>query len=147
MMKMTDHITFRLTAYLIVAGFLLSTLFGQGTHLHSTFDHFFDHGDIHIYVHSHGYSFDHEHEDGSSYDLKDSHNHPISTLSLKSTRASVPQQNVIQVSQLLFVSVLSVDSESISDDLLLSYLDLPPPDRPLELYHRYSFSLRAPPLG
>lgn len=134
------------TAVLICAGLVFSVLFGQGTHFHSIFDHLFDHGDIHVYVHSHSHSSDHEHDENSGYDLEDSHNHPISTLNLKSVRTSSPQQNVTQLSQ-LFVTVVSVGSESISDDLHPIYLDLPPPDRILTLYHRYSFSLRAPPVG
>ncbi|MDR9407657.1 MAG: hypothetical protein RI573_02335 [Balneolaceae bacterium] len=132
---------------LICAGFTLSILFGQGTHLHSFFDHLFDHGDIHIYVHSHSHSHtpDHEH-DGSIFDLKDSHNHPTSTLNLKSVRTTTLQQNVFQLSQ-SFVGLISVDSGSVMDILNPTYLDLPPPDHISNLFHRYSFSLRAPPVG
>lgn len=131
---------------LIVIGFLLSIMFGQGIHLHTIFDNLFDHGAFHVYVHSHSHSPDYEHEDGFGYDLEDSHNHPISTLNLKSVRTNTPQQNIIQLSQ-SFASVILGNSESTADELNPTYLDLPPPDRISNLYHRYSFSLRAPPVG
>jgi hypothetical protein len=140
-----DQIIKKITAVLICAGLAFSILFGQGTHLHSIFDHLFDHGDVHVYVHSHSHSSDQKHE-GSGYDLEDSHNHPISTLNLKSVRTMTPQQNGFQLSQ-SFVSVISVDSGSITDELNPIFLDLPPPDQISSLYQRYSFSLRAPPLG
>lgn len=146
MKRKADHIIKKITAVLICAGLAFSVLFGQGTHLHSIFDHLFDHGDIHIYVHSHSNSSDHEHDEGTGFDLKDSHNHPISKLNLKSVRTTTSHQNLILLSN-SFAGVISGDSESTADNLLATYLDLPPPDRISNLYQRYSFSLRAPPVG
>lgn len=147
MKRKADHITKKITSALICAGLVFSVLFGQGTHLHSIFDHLFDHGDIHLYVHSHSHSqsADHEHE-GSGYDLEDSHNHPISKLNLKSVRTATHQQNGFQLSP-SFAGVISSDSEFTVDDLHETYLNLPPPDHISSLYQKYSFSLRAPPVG
>lgn len=136
----------KVCANLILIGFSLSILFGQGIHFHTIFDHLFDHGDIHVYVHSHSHSSDHEHDEGTGFDLKDSHNHPIAKLNLKSVRTTTPHQNGFQVSQ-SFAGVISGDSESIADHLHATYLDLPPPYRISDIYHLYSFSLRAPPVG
>lgn len=146
MVDMTEYIAFRQTACLIVAGFFLSTLFGQGTHFHSIFDHLFDHGDIHVYVHAHSHSSDHEHEHGSSYDLEDSHNHPISSLTLKSIRVQTSKPDGIQQSQ-SYLSVVPAGTKSAKNNLIPAYLDLPPPDLIPDLYLFYSFSLRAPPVG
>lgn len=136
----------KVCANLILIGFSLSILFGQGIHFHTIFDHLFDHGDIHVYVHSHSHSADNGRDHGSGYDFEDSHNHPISTLNLKSVRTTTPQHYSIQLTQ-SFVAVISGDIESNADDLQPTYLDLPPPDLISDLYHHYSISLRAPPVG
>lgn len=145
--RKADQIIKKITAAFICAGLAFSVLFGQGAHLHSIFDHLFDHGDIHVYVHSHSHSqsADHEHE-GSGYDFEDSHNHPITKLNLKSVRTTTHQQNGFQLSQ-YFAGVISGDTEPTADELNPTYLDLPPPDLISDLYHSYSFSLRAPPVG
>lgn len=142
---MTDHIAFRQTASLIVAGFFLSIFFGQGTHFHSILSHLFDHGDVHVYVHAHSHSANHEHGHTSGYD-EDSHNHPMSTQSLKSIRTQTSKQDGVQQTQSYF-GVIPVGVKSINNDLIPTYLDLPPPDHISDLYHSYSFSLRAPPVG
>ena len=131
---------------LLIIGLLVSILFGSGMHFHPILNHLFDHGDVHVNVHSHSHSSDHEHDEGTGFDLKDSHNHPIAKLNLKSVRTTTPHQNGLQVSH-SFAGVISVDSESIADHLHATYLDLPPPDRISNIYHHYSFSLRAPPIG
>ena len=138
-----NHI-FRISAKLLIAASFLCVLFGNGTHMHSVFDHFSDHGDIHAYVHAHTAESNHDHT--SEFDEKDTHQHPTATIELEGT---LTHKSVMKVSSDENTSneagVIPVAHSYKTVNPLFS--DLPPPDLIFLSDHFSSHSLRGPPVG
>lgn len=65
----------------MIAASVLCVLFGNGTHLHTVFDHFSEHSDIHIYVHAHPADASHGHT--PEFDDNETHLHPTATVELE----------------------------------------------------------------
>ena len=127
--------------FLILAG-LVCAFFGNGVHIHSFFDHIFDHGDVHLVVHAHSHS-DKAGDDHTSDSENEDHN--VATIDLLGV---ISQSRVISVQNDIFNNSLAnlPKSDFIIDGRKLLYLNLPPPDIQHSSLISVSFSLRAPPL-
>ncbi len=94
-----------LSQFLIAAG-LLCAFFGNGVHIHSFFDHIFDHGDVHLVVHAHSHS-DKAGDDHTS----DSENedHEVATIDLFGV---IAQSRVISVQNDVLQNSLAILPQS-----------------------------------
>jgi hypothetical protein len=141
--KNNRHIVFRLSARLLITAVVLCVLFGNGTHLHTVFDHLSDHGDIHAILHAHPTEAGHSNTDE---DDNDAHDHPTVTVELEGTLA---QKTVHEALTDITIAagagiIPGVHGTDHGNPL---FLDLPPPDL-LVLYGNSSpLSLRGPPTG
>lgn len=137
---------FKLCAKLLIIASMLCVLFGNGTHIHAVFDHIFDHGDVHVFVHSHSDapSQDHNHTDES--DDINTHNHPTATVDLAGTMIQNTTNTFYGTTDIFSASGVS-SSHSISETPNPLFLDLPPPDDLYQSWYFSSYSLRGPPLG
>ena len=144
MISFAKHVVFKQTAYLLIIGSLLIVLFGSGLHLHSVFDHFFGHGDIHTFVHAHPANSDIDHN--PEFDEKDAHQHPTATVDLTGTLTQNSKNNALHLTDIMTVSwVLS--SQLFSQTPAFFFTDLPPPDFLHPSNYFPPLSLRGPPLG
>lgn len=146
MIKLTQKIAFKQTARLLIVASMLCVFFGSGVHIHAIFDHIFDHGDVHAFVHSHSGDRSQNHSHSEEFEDKDTHQHPTATVDLTGT-LSQKTTNKSSTTTDSFSSPGILSSYSISHTPILFYLDLPPPVH-LYLTSQFSFySLRGPPLG
>ncbi|WP_340106195.1 hypothetical protein [Rhodohalobacter sp. 8-1] len=140
------NILFKLTAKLLILASMLCVLFGNGTHIHTVFDHISDHSDVHVFVHSHSGDHSQGHNHTSNFDDIGTHHHPtasvdlVGTMSQKTTITSFDYSDVISAAG-------GLSSLSISETPIPLFLDLPPPDDLYKSWHVSSNSLRGPPLG
>jgi hypothetical protein len=133
----------KITAKLILTAIFICILFGNGLHLHSVFNHLFDHGDIHAYVHIH--SSDSSDEHNPEFDDKDAHQHPTATVQLTGTLTQKTTSKASTNTDIFSVSG-ALSSRKTSQFPRLHYLDLPPLDLFYQSNHFSSLSLRGPPL-
>ncbi len=144
MLKKHNHILYKFSANLLIVASVLCVLFGNGTHVHTVFDQFSDHGDMHVYMHSHHADTNHDHK--SDFDGKDDHQHSTATVDLDGT---LSQKTVYKVltDQNIFTESGEIPSIYSMKELNPLYLDLPPPDFLILPEYFYSSSLRGPPIG
>lgn len=142
--KTHNYILFKLSAKLLIAASVLYVLFGNGTHVHTVFDQFTDHGHIHVYVHAHDADTKHDHNSG--FDGKDDHQHPTATIDLDGTLSQKTVFKVITVEN-IFTEAGVIPSIYSMKEVNPLYLDLPPPDFLISTEYYYTLSLRGPPLG
>lgn len=142
--KKISHILFKLSAYLLIAAIALCVMFGNGTHVHTAFDHFSDHGDIHASVHAH--HADTNYDRVTEFDGKDEHQHHTATVDLVGTfsqKTSLKSfsgiTNILAVGEFSRFHILKEQNPIL--------LDLPPPDLLLPPRHFSSLTSRGPPLG
>lgn len=143
-----SHILFKLSAKLLIAASLFCVLFGNGTHLHSVFDHFLDHGHIHAYVHAHpaDSNYDHNYNYAEEFDREDAHQHPTATIDLEGILAP-KTVDIVFSDEINFTEAGEIPSVHNIKEVNPLFLDLPPPDPLVLSIHFSSFSLRGPPLG
>lgn len=142
--RLKNHIAFKQTATLLIAGSLLCVLFGEGTHLHSVLDHLFDHGDIHTVVHAHSSD---ETTTESAFHGDEKHQHEVSSLDLNGIFIQSGKYK-ITFKQVSVASIPTLDIISLwANQQPPTLFDLPPPERISSQYHSYSFSLRGPPVA
>lgn len=122
----------------------MCVLFGNGTHVHTVSDHLSDHGDKHVYMHSHHADTNHEHK--SEFDGKDDHQHRIATVDLDGT-LSHETVNKVFTDKNILTEAGGIPSIYSMKELNPLYLDLPPPDLIILPDHLNSLSLRGPPIG
>ncbi|MBD3617697.1 MAG: hypothetical protein HUJ22_14155 [Gracilimonas sp.] len=134
----------KFTINLVLIALFLCTLFGNGLHLHSIFNHLFDHGDIHTYVHVHPVDTDHSHN--LEFDDKDAHQHPTATVDLTGTLTQKTTTKAFSERNILFEFVESPRVPKIIDQNP-ELLDLPPPDFINSPEDFPPLFLRGPPLG
>jgi hypothetical protein len=138
------HFLYKSTIKLLIIASVLCVLFGNGTHIHSVFDHFSDHGDLHSYVHAHPADSNHSHN--RELDDKGAHQHPTATIDLAGTLIQKASSKVIVFSNEAYVNVEGVSIHFFRQHNPV-FLDLPPPDFILSPEFDSSLSLRGPPLG
>lgn len=142
--KKINHILFKLSAKLLITAVVLCVLFGNGTHLHTVFNHLSDHVDFHAFVHAH--HVDTNHNSAEEFDKKDTHQHPTvsidleGTLTQKTVHKAYTEENFFTVAG----EFPGVHSTKEVNEI---FLDLPPPDLLILSDHYYSLSLRGPPTG
>lgn len=146
MIELTRKIAFKQTARLLIVASMLCVFFGNGVHVHAIFDHIFDHGDVHAFVHSHSEDQNQNHSHAKEFDDKDTHQHPTATVDLTGT-LSQKTTNKSSTTTDSFSSPGILSSHSVSQTPILLYLDLPPPDLLYKSSHFSFYSLRGPPLG
>ncbi|WP_428236511.1 hypothetical protein [Gracilimonas sp.] len=146
MEKLNNHILFKSAANLVIVASILCVLFGNGLHVHALFDHIFDHGDVHAFVHIHSNEQDQNHSHAKEFDDKDAHRHPTATVELTGT-LNQKTTNKVSTNTELFSSPAVLSSQRTLQSPILLYLDLPPPDHLYQSNHFSSYSLRGPPLG
>lgn len=134
----------KITVKLILTAIFICILFGNGLHLHSVFNHLFDHGDIHAYVHIH--SSDSSDEHNPEFDDKDAHQHPTATVDLTGTLTQKTSNKAFSERNILFEFVESPRVPKIIDQNP-ELLDLPPPDFINSPENSPPLFLRGPPLG
>lgn len=142
-MENNNHILFKLSAKLLIVASVFCVLFGNSTHVHTVFDHFKDHGHIHVYVHAHD-AVNHDHN--SEFDGKDDHQHPTASVELDGT-LSQKTVNKVLIDEIIFTEAGLIPSMYVVKEANPLYLDLPPPDFLILSEYFYSLSLRGPPLG
>jgi hypothetical protein len=136
--KLKGHNVFTAGAQLIVLGCALGILFGKGAHLHSVFDHLFDHGDVHVVVHGHSS------DETSKSD--DTPSHKVASLDINGV-LSFSGKSKIELETVSVLLSLPGDRDTFLNHQPPTLLNLPPPQKALPQYHSFSFSLRGPPLG
>lgn len=146
MIKLSQKIVFKQTAKLLIVASVLCVFFGNGVHFHAIFNHIFDHGDIHAFVHSHSDDHDQNHNHAEEVDDKDAHQHPTATVDLTGTLTQKTTSKT-SVNTELFSAPGVLSSQRTLQPPILLYLDLPPPDYLHQSNHFPSYSLRGPPLG
>lgn len=146
MIKLTRKIAFKLTTRLLIVASILCVFFGNGVHVHAIFDHIFEHGDVHAFVHSHSDDQDQKHNHAEEVDDKDAHQHPTATVDLTGTLTQKTTSKASTNTELFSASGV-FSSHRTLQSLILLYLDLPPPDHLYPFNHFSSYSLRGPPLG
>jgi hypothetical protein len=144
--KVNENIAFKQTARLLIVASILCVFFGNGVHVHTMFDHLFDHGNVLAFVHSHSDDQDQNHSHAEEFDEKDAHQHPTATVDLTGILTQ-KTTNKASTSTDSFSFQGFLSSYSISQSPILLYLDLPPPDHLYQFNHFSSTSLRGPPLG
>jgi hypothetical protein len=142
--KLNQKIAFKQTAWLLILASMLCVFFGNGVHVHAIFDHLFEHGDVHAFVHAH--SGDQNHSHAKEFDNKEDHQHPIATVDLTGTHTQKTTSKASTNSD-QFSSQGVLNSISISETPLPLFLDLPPPDNLFQFRYFSSYTLRGPPLG
>ncbi|HKL15043.1 MAG TPA: hypothetical protein VJ915_05375 [Balneolaceae bacterium] len=125
---------------------MICVLFGNGTHIHAVFDQIFDHGDVHVFVHSHSDAPSQDHDHASEFDDIDTNNHPTATVDLTGTMIQQTTNNSFGNTD-IFSTSGDLSSHSISETPNPLFLDLPPPDDLYQSSYFSSYSLRGPPLG
>lgn len=143
-MSLHNHILFKISAKLLIAASVLCVLFGNGTHVHSVFDHFSDLGEIHIYVHAHPADSNHNHNSG--LDGKDTHQHPTVTIDLEGTLTQ-KTVNKAFTDEVISTEAGEIPSVHNKKEVNPLFLDLPPPELLILSDLFSSHSLRGPPLG
>ena len=146
MINLTQKIAFKQTARLLLVASVLCVFFGNGVHVHAIFDHVFDHGDVHAFVHSHSKDQSQNHSHEEEVDDKDAHQHPTATVDLTGTLSQKTTSKASTSTELYSASGIS-SSQKIVRSTIPLYLDLPPPDHLFQQNHFSSYSLRGPPLG
>lgn len=134
------------TARLLIVATVLCVFFGSGVHVHALFDHLFDHGDVHTFVHSHSSDQTQNHSHAEEFDGKDEHQHPTATVNLTGTITQKTTGKVLTNIEIFSASGVLSSRKNAQSSVLL-YLDLPPPDHLFQSNHLSSHSLRGPPLG
>ncbi|CAN5399176.1 hypothetical protein BH23BAC3_BH23BAC3_18480 [soil metagenome] len=146
MKTITQNTLFKQVARLIIAGTVFIIFFGNGVHIHSIFDHLFDHGHIHVILHTHPSDDNHSETGLANLDAEDHHQHPIASIDLSATlnqsanKKEIPESNI-------FALAIPEQINSILNDSPPAQLAQPPPDLKLTQYHFFFFSLRAPPVA
>ncbi len=143
MLKLLDHTAFKKAANLLIFGSMLCILFGEGTHLHSVFDHFSDHGDIHAGVHAHSSN---EVQAESSFNGEKDHRHEVASADIDGVLAQSVKSRV-ELTRAFAVPPFPIDLVSHLNNQPSVFFNLPPPVKVASQYSSLSFSLRAPPLG
>ena len=146
MISLTQKIAFKQTARLLLVASVLCVFFGNGVHVHAIFDHVFDHGDVHAFVHSHSKDQSQNHSHEEEVDDKDAHQHPTATVDLTGTLSQKTTSKASTSTELYSASGIS-SSQKIVRSTIPLYLDLPPPDHLFQQNHFSSYSLRGPPVG
>jgi len=144
--SLTQKIAFKQTARLLLVASVLCVFFGNGVHVHAIFDHVFDHGDVHAFVHSHSKDQSQNHSHEEEVDDKDAHQHPTATVDLTGTLSQKTTSKASTSTELYSASGIS-SSQKIVRSTIPLYLDLPPPDHLFQQNHFSSYSLRGPPVG
>ena len=147
MQKLKDHNVLAIGAQVIVLGCTLGILFGQGTHLHNIAFHIGDHVDVHMSVHAHAPESHHDNAAHHSTEKKKEHDHEIHTFDISGILVS-PVKVIVDTKAQLIQSPFSKTEayfRQFSECLFL--FDLPPPDKLLQQYNAFSFSLRGPPVA
>jgi len=144
--NLTQKIAFKQTARLLIVASILCVFFGNGVHVHAIFDHMFEHGDVHAFVHSHSEDQTQNHSHAEEVDNKDAHQHPTATVNLTGTLSQKTTSNASTNTELYSASGL-LSSQKIVRSAIPLYLDLPPPDHLFQQNHFSSYSRRGPPLG
>lgn len=131
------------TAYFLIVAGLVCAFFGNGVHIHSFFDHIFDHGDVHLVVHAHSHS---DKADDNHTSDSENEDHEVATIDLFGV---IAQSRVISVQNNVLHNSLATlpKSHFIIEGRKLLYLNLPPPESQHFSLIPVSFSLRAPPLA
>ena len=146
MINLTQKIAFKQTARLLIVASVLCVFFGNGVHAHAIFDHVFDHGDVHAFVHSHSKDQSQNYSHEEEVDDKDAHQHPTATVDLTGTLSQKTTSKASTSTELYSASGIS-SSQKIVRSTIPLYLDLPPPDHLFQQNHFSSYSLRGPPVG
>lgn len=146
MIELTRKIAFKQTARLLIVASVLCVFFGNGVHVHALFDHMFEHGDVHAFVHSHSEDQAQNHSHTEAFDDRDTHQHPTATVDLTGTLSQKTTSKAF-TNTVLFSTAGIVKSQRTLQSPILLYLDLPPPDHLYESNPLSSYSLRGPPLG
>jgi hypothetical protein len=144
--KSTQKIAFKQTARLLIVASVLCVLFGNGVHVHALFDHMFEHGDVHAFVHSHSDDQSRNHSHAKEFDDKDAHQHPTATVDLTGTLTQKTTNKAYTNTDFFSAPDISSSKRTLQSPILL-YLDLPPPDHLYQSNHFSSYSLRGPPMG
>ncbi|MFP8489943.1 hypothetical protein ACKGJO_12715 [Gracilimonas sp. Q87] len=137
---------FKQTARLLIVASVLCVFLGNGVHFHGIFDHIFDHGDIHAFVHSHSEDQAQSHSHAEEFDDRDAHQHPTPTVDLTGTLTQKTTSKASTNTE-LFSTPAVLSSQRPLESSILLYLDLPPPVHLYQSNHFSSYSLRGPPLG
>lgn len=143
-MNFKNHILYRLSAKLLITASLLCVCFGNGIHVHTVFDQFSDHGDIHVYVHAHTADANHDHE--LELDENNDHQHPTATVDLNGTLSQNTVKTVF-ADENIYSEVGVISSVYSMKEVNPLYMNLPPPDFIIVSEYFNSLSLRGPPLG
>jgi len=143
---LTRKIAFKTTARLLVVASVLCVFFGNGVHVHAIFDHMFEHGDVHAFVHSHSEDQTQNHNHAEEFDNKDAHQHPTATVDLKGTITNKTTSKASTNTE-LYSTPGALSSQKIVRSPIPLYLDLPPPNHLFQQNHFSSYSRRGPPLG
>lgn len=146
MEKKVQKIAFEQIAKLLIVASVLCVFFGNGVHVHAMFDHIFEHGNVHIFVHSHSGEQTQHHGHFKEFDDRDVHQHPTATVDLTATLTHKTVSKVSTNTDIFSSSgILSV--RDISKTLIPLYLDLPPPELIYYVDYLSSYTTRGPPLG
>ncbi|MDX1591621.1 MAG: hypothetical protein R3283_06650 [Balneolaceae bacterium] len=137
---------FNYVANLVITASVLCVLFGNGVHVHAIFDHIFDHGDLHAFVHSHAEDQSQNHSHAEEFSDENTHQHPTATVNLIGTLTQKTISKVFEDSE-LFSSSAILTSNIFTKASILLYLDRPPPDPLYQSEHFSSYTLRGPPVG
>jgi len=140
---------FKLSANLLIIASVVCVLFGNGTHLHSVFDHFSDHGDIHIHLHAHSSDSgveDTGHAHSSDLDDRDAHEHPTATVDLNGTISQKTSNSSFDI-EISSLAVGLFTEFSFVQEYSLEFQNLPPPKTPHSTDFFSSLLLRGPPVG
>jgi len=143
-LEKSSHILFKLSANLLIAAIALCVMFGNGTHVHTVFDHFSDHGDIHAFVHVH--PVDSKDDHNPEFDDEDTHQHPTATVELAGTLTQKTSNKVFSDTD-GFSAVGGFTRSHVLKEQNPELLDLPPPDFIVSPQYFSSLFLRGPPLG
>lgn len=146
MIELTRKIAFKQTARLLIVASVLCVFFGNGVHVHALFDHMFEHGDVHAFVHSHSEDQAQNHSHAEAFDDRNTHQHPTATVDLTGTITHKTTSKASPNTE-LFSALGVLSSQRTLQSPILLYLDLPPPDHLYLSNHFSSYSLRGPPLG
>lgn len=125
---------------------MLCVFFGNGVHVHALFDHMFEHGDVHAFVHSHSEDQTQNHGHAKEIDDKGAHQHPTATVDLTGTLTQKTTSKASTNTE-LFSTPAVLSSQRSLQSVILLYLDLPPPNHLYQSNPFSSFSPRGPPLG
>ena len=141
-----SHITFRFTARLLIVASALCVFFGNGVHIHAIYDHVFEYGDVHAFLHSHSEDQTQNHSHAEEFDDKDTHQHPTATVDLTGTLTQKITSKASTDTKLFSAPGFFSSQRTLHSPILL-YLNLPPPDHLYQFNFFSSYSLRGPPLG